>query len=182
MNLIITLLTSVLVYWSPNTEDDLAGYTVYYSQQSGDYAKSQWVGLNTELVVDSLQDGTWYFAVTASDHSGNESDFSKEVSITLSNTEDEQRGDAMNILDLKVYPNPVSTSITIEYELSKDSHVLITVYNTLGQKVLNILNTTMREGRHTISWNTGDHPQGVYIIQLITPKGSKSVQVVKITP
>jgi len=63
--------------------NDLAGYTVYYgaaSRNSSNYTTSVNVGSATNYTVLSLNPSfTWYFAVTASDDSGNESVFSNEV-------------------------------------------------------------------------------------------------------
>jgi hypothetical protein len=66
--------------WDPNTEDDLAGYNVYYGIQSGDYDSVIDVGNVIQYMVSDLEPDTqYYFVVTAYDTSGNESDFSEEV-------------------------------------------------------------------------------------------------------
>jgi len=72
--------------WDPPTinEDgtpltDLAGYKVYYGNISGSYTKSIDVNNVTIFTVKNLTDGVWYFAVTAYDTSGNESNYSNEV-------------------------------------------------------------------------------------------------------
>lgn len=59
---------------------DLAGYKVYYGISSGNYTVSIDVGNVTTYKIDDLSPGTYYFAVTAYDTSGNESDYSNEVS------------------------------------------------------------------------------------------------------
>ena len=59
---------------------DLAGYKVYYGQASRQYDVSVDVGLSTTAALSSLVDGrAYYFAVTAYDTSGNESNFSTEI-------------------------------------------------------------------------------------------------------
>jgi hypothetical protein len=66
--------------WDPNTEDDLAGYNVYYGIQSGNYDSVTDVGNVSQYTVSDLEPETqYYFAVTAYDTSGNESDLSEEV-------------------------------------------------------------------------------------------------------
>ena len=78
----------VTLAWDPNTEPDLAGYWVYYGTSSGIYPLSIDVDNLTTYTVSDLEEGqTYYFAVTAYDFSGNESDFSNEVSIYLSESE-----------------------------------------------------------------------------------------------
>jgi hypothetical protein len=59
---------------------DLGGYKVYYGLSSGNYTNSLDVGNVTTYKIYNLTPGTYYFAVTAYDTSGNESDYSNEVS------------------------------------------------------------------------------------------------------
>ena len=70
--------------WAPNTESDLAGYKVYYGTESRNYTNVIDVGNVTTYKITNLQAGTYYFAVTAYDTSGNESAYSEEVSKTFS--------------------------------------------------------------------------------------------------
>lgn len=59
--------------------NDLNGFKVYYGTSSRDYTKTIDVGNNSTVTIGDLTHGTWYFAVTAFDHSGNESGYSNEV-------------------------------------------------------------------------------------------------------
>jgi hypothetical protein len=74
----------VVLQWDPNVEKELAGYILYYGNRSGDYPWHEDVGLDSrrgdkcEVTLD-LPWGRWYFAVTAYDISGNESDYSQQV-------------------------------------------------------------------------------------------------------
>jgi hypothetical protein len=73
--------SALTLAWDPNTEYDLAGYNIYYGIQPGNYDSITDVGNVTQYTVSNLEAGTqYYFAVTAYDTSGNESDFSEEVS------------------------------------------------------------------------------------------------------
>jgi len=73
--------SSLIVSWSPNTEPDLKGYKVYFGTASRSYGPPVDVRLDTTYAVVNLTEGvTYYFAVTAYDTAGNESDYSVEVS------------------------------------------------------------------------------------------------------
>ena len=73
----------VTLSWDANTEPNLAGYKVYYGVSSGNYQPYKDVGKTTTTSISSLQSGsTYYFAITAYDHSGSESEYSNEVSYT----------------------------------------------------------------------------------------------------
>ncbi|HNR66838.1 MAG TPA: fibronectin type III domain-containing protein [bacterium] len=75
---------SLLVKWNANTESDLAGYRIHYGTEPGQFSEVIDVGNVTSHVIDQLQEGrTYHFAVTAYDYSGNQSDYSEEVSATV---------------------------------------------------------------------------------------------------
>ena len=65
--------------WSPNTETDLAGYRIYYGPAPRQYDKSVDCGNVTKFTVENVPDGMTYYAATAYDLRGNESDYSTEV-------------------------------------------------------------------------------------------------------
>ena len=70
--------TDVTLAWDPNTEGDIAGYNVYYGRASGRYARVETVTApHVTITVRGSQ--TVYFAVTAFNTSGVESDLSQEV-------------------------------------------------------------------------------------------------------
>ncbi|MFQ5638814.1 MAG: FlgD immunoglobulin-like domain containing protein [bacterium] len=82
----MALAGTATVSWDANTENDLAGYKVYYGDSpNGNYPDIIDVGNVTSITIDNLTEGTtYYFVVTAYDVSGNESGFSQEVSATIS--------------------------------------------------------------------------------------------------
>lgn len=79
---------SVLVSWNANTEDDLAGYKIYYGTASRSYGAGLDVGNVTSYQFNDVTLGrTYYVAVTAYDTSNNESGYSQEASITTSSAD-----------------------------------------------------------------------------------------------
>jgi hypothetical protein len=62
---------------------NLAGYVIYYGTAPGAYSDAVDVGNTTAHTVTGLAPGIYYFTVTAYDVSGNETDFSGEVSRTV---------------------------------------------------------------------------------------------------
>ncbi|MEM6818383.1 MAG: hypothetical protein AAF578_06300 [Pseudomonadota bacterium] len=79
---------NIEVAWTPPTTKvdgtaltDLAGYRFYLGRQSGRY--SQIVSFNnpglSRVVLENLQGGTWYVAMTSMRRNGVESDLSNEV-------------------------------------------------------------------------------------------------------
>ena len=67
--------------WDTNSETDLAGYKIHYGLQSRTYDTTCDVGNFTSCTIADLTPGTtYYFAATAYNTDGLESDFSTEVS------------------------------------------------------------------------------------------------------
>ena len=59
------------------SEDNIAGYNVYYGRASGNYSDSAVTDTTAKIGVRGTR--TVYFAVTAFNANGAESDFSEEV-------------------------------------------------------------------------------------------------------
>jgi hypothetical protein len=63
---------------------DLAGYRIYYGNAPGDYDNTITIdkGLSSYM-IESLDEPDWYFAMTAFNSQGIESDYSDEVYTTI---------------------------------------------------------------------------------------------------
>ncbi len=70
--------TSVTLIWTPNSEENIAGYNVYYGRTSGEYVRLETVTEPT-ATIGVKGSKSVYFAVTAYNTDGLESDFSDEV-------------------------------------------------------------------------------------------------------
>jgi photosystem II stability/assembly factor-like uncharacterized protein len=64
------------------------------------------------------------------------------------------------------YPNPFNPSTTIRYGLPARSHVSLTVFNTLGQKVATLQNAERDPGYHEVRFDGANIPSGVYFYRL----------------
>ena len=76
--------TAVTVAWNASADTAVAGYRLYEGVSSRTYTNSVDVGNATSFTITGLAGGTtYYFAVTAYDAQGLESDFSDEVVYTV---------------------------------------------------------------------------------------------------
>ena len=76
--------SSVSLAWNADSGNNIAGYNLYYGVASHNYTTKVTTGHSTNASVSNLAVGTTYFfAVTAYDTSGLESDYSGEISYTV---------------------------------------------------------------------------------------------------
>ncbi len=74
----------VSLAWDANTETNIAGYRLYYGPTSQSLTNTVDAGLALTATASNLTEGaTYYFAVTARNTDGLESDFSDQVSYTV---------------------------------------------------------------------------------------------------
>ena len=70
------------------------------------------------------------------------------------------------------YPNPFNSSTSIDFELQKDSHVKLAVYDITGGLIQILSNSQLKAGQHSIIWKADGVPSGVYYYKLSTDRGS----------
>ena len=71
-------ITYITLVWDRNPEPDIAGYNVYYGIISGEYVRMETV-TDPTAIIGVKGSRTFYFAVTAYDTNGMESELSDEV-------------------------------------------------------------------------------------------------------
>lgn len=75
---------SVSLTWEPQGSANIVGYKIYYGTASHTYHQVLVVGNVTSATIAGLDEGTtYYFAATAVDSAGNESDFSNETAVIV---------------------------------------------------------------------------------------------------
>ncbi|MCU0358759.1 MAG: T9SS type A sorting domain-containing protein, partial [Cyclobacteriaceae bacterium] len=76
-----------------------------------------------------------------------------------------------SILHLKVYPNPVSDRLTLEYRPYRNEPVAVTMSTNQGQVLSEHLEYPQKDGivRHTV--DLGTYPEGMYLLTVTTKSG-----------
>ena len=80
---------------------------------------------------------------------------------------------------IKAYPNPFTTSTTIEYELKDISNIQFTIYNVIGEVVYATEDRLMPQGSHAVTWSPRHLPEGMYYAVLRSEEGVSVVKMVK---
>jgi photosystem II stability/assembly factor-like uncharacterized protein len=80
------------------------------------------------------------------------------------------------------YPNPFNPSTVIQYQLAQDSHVGLTIYDILGQKIKTLVSGMQQAGYYNITWdgtnNSGNKvASGIYIYRLQAGNFTKTLKM-----
>ncbi|MEO5931478.1 MAG: M14 family zinc carboxypeptidase [Candidatus Kapaibacterium sp.] len=81
---------------------------------------------------------------------------------------------AQGILLHQNYPNPFSGSTTIRYAVARPTHVLLRVFNQLGEDAGTVVDEYQGRGEYEARWNGAEYPSGVYIYRIETGDGVES--------
>ena len=76
------------------------------------------------------------------------------------------------------YPNPFNSKTNIEFILTSDSKVSLSVYDISGRVVETIIDTEYKTGFHRVSWDAQKHASGIYLFQLNTKNYTESKKVI----
>lgn len=160
------LIPSVVVTWNPNNENDLAGYKVYWGIQSRRYDNFVNSGLDTCYTLNDLLPGNnYYFAVAAYDSSGNESQFSDEVSIYIEG--DNNLLTKNKNLASYNFPNPFNPleEVThLRYYLDQEEIVSIDIYKPNESLIRNLFTDVNKSsGEHFEDIWDGKSNDGYYV-------------------
>ncbi len=67
------------------------------------------------------------------------------------------------------YPNPFNPNTTIKFDLAKDGHVSLKIYDVLGNQVADLIEEEKTAGKYSVSFSAGHLSSGVYFYRLVTP-------------
>ena len=79
------------------------------------------------------------------------------------------------------YPNPFNAQTTIQITLPIKDIMIVKVYDVNGSELKTLVHSIFDSGTHTIKWNAGDLPSGIYFIRMQTRHfaGTKKVILIK---
>ena len=65
------------------------------------------------------------------------------------------------------YPNPFNPTTVIDYTIPKESHVMLKIYDVLGQEVETLVNEEQNVGRYQVQFDGSRLASGVYFYRLV---------------
>jgi hypothetical protein len=165
----------ITLTWLPNSEEDFQYYGIYRStnpdfepdaMDSYTYATADTSFTDSVVTIDI----TYYYRISAFDYSGNESGYSAQVGDIYLAADDVSLVPVQFALHHN-HPNPFNPITNLRYDLPEQAQVTLTVYDLLGRKVTQLVNTTQDAGYRSVQWNATDmHGKpvsaGVYLYQI----------------
>ncbi|MEA4967468.1 MAG: T9SS type A sorting domain-containing protein, partial [Bacteroidaceae bacterium] len=79
---------------------------------------------------------------------------------------------------LKAYPNPASSTTTLEYNISKASEVKLQVYDMNSRLVSSINKGRQSAGVHSQELNVQNLKSGIYMVRIITNNSTSTAKLI----
>jgi len=81
------------------------------------------------------------------------------------------------------WPNPFNPHTTVAFELARNDHVRLTIYDVQGRTIRNLVDGELPAGRHTAVWQGRDDngrsvSSGIYFARLQAPRGQGLTKLV----
>jgi hypothetical protein len=148
---------SVTLAWDLSTDPSVVGYKLYYGGSSRTYTNFVTVGATNSATITGLQMGaTYYFAATAFDSAGLESEYSDEISYTIKQAQAViSMSQMVQVFDGKpktpaVTTQPAGLPVALTYNGTTNSPVYPGSYTVVG-KVTDTNYATTYTGTLTIA-------------------------------
>ncbi|MCH7964455.1 MAG: choice-of-anchor B family protein [Bacteroidetes bacterium] len=76
------------------------------------------------------------------------------------------------------YPNPFNPSTQIRYSIANSEFVNLSIFNSLGEKVAELVNQSKPAGEYTVTFDAGNFSSGVYIARITA---GSFIKIIKMT-
>ncbi len=141
------------------------------------------ITIDSYLITEPLnQNSTYYWRVMSiSDNELRNSEWSETYTFTTgvrTSTEDELLPQEYTLS--QNYPNPFNPSTQIQYALPEATQVTLEVFNSVGQKVMELVNGQKSAGYHTATFDASGLSSGVYLYKLTTPSFTETKKMLLI--
>jgi hypothetical protein len=169
-----------------NDPNDYAKYTLVVSKDSlfTDVVLEQMTSIDTSYTteVDMLNNAKYYWKVIATDTDSLVTE-SKTLAFILGDLSVSNESESVlpdEYILSQNYPNPFNPSTQIQYALPEATQVTLEVFNSLGQKVMDLVNGQQSAGYHTATFDASGLSSGVYLYKVTTPSFTQTKKMLLI--
>ena len=69
------------------------------------------------------------------------------------------------------YPNPFNPSTTINFEVAKNSHIRLQVFDATGRLIETLINEPKAAGSYSLTWDAASRASGMYFLRMTSTEG-----------
>ena len=167
---------AVSLIWNTSTEKNNSGFEIQRSNDNVQFKKIgfiQGAGTSTDSHSYSFADkninsSKIFYRLKQIDLSG-KYNYSKTIEVNVALPAD--------YLLKQNYPNPFNPSTTISYSIPKAGFVSLNIYNTLGQKVKELVKGFRAAGDYSVHFDAKNLQSGIYFYKLETKNFIKTMKM-----
>jgi hypothetical protein len=155
-------LNSVSLSWEASNDFDFDVYEIY---KNDIFLAATSETMYFDEDVDQSQD--WTYSIYAVDVNGNMSEASIQEVMSEALDNDEIAGPGSFMLH-DCYPNPFNPKANISFDVPSYSKVMLSIYNTRGVLVQELVNDFMSPGNYVMTWDAEGYSSGVYFVRMVS--------------
>jgi Secretion system C-terminal sorting domain len=173
---------SVALNWETATEVNNYGFEIERQKLEVSNKKLEWEKIGFveghgnsnspkvySYIDNTIASGDYFYRLRQVDIDGT-FDYSDVVEVNIS---------APNKFELaQNYPNPFNPKTSIQFSLTNATNVSLVVYNTIGQKVADLINQRMEAGIHNTDFDASNLNSGIYIYMLTTENNTLTKKMI----
>lgn len=158
-----------LIVWCDEQQSQQGVHTNFKLSAGGEYVAL--VDTNGVTVIDSLSFGPQILNVSFGRYPNGSGSWQEmpptpgAANLSQTGVRDEA---VYTLISFSVYPNPFNPKATIRFEISKQAHVRLQVFNSLGQKVADLVDERLSPGAYQRAFDASRLASGVYFCRLHT--------------
>jgi hypothetical protein len=141
--------SAMVVSWPSNIGTRFVGATIRFVGSNG--------AVNTDMMTNTSVDIT---------DAGDPAVATIFTSMIIDDVVQNEAGLPMAITLEQNFPNPFNPATVIKYDLPKDSHVRLRIFDVLGREVETLVDGLERAGYKSVNWNGAGRASGVYFCKL----------------
>ncbi len=81
-------------------------------------------------------------------------------------------------LQIEVFPTPFNAVTTIEFTLPRSCQVRLEIFDLRGNRITTLEDDRLASGRHSLTWDAGDTPSGIYFYRLAVDGTARSGKII----
>ncbi|KAF0151708.1 MAG: putative S-layer protein [Ignavibacteria bacterium] len=152
----------ITVTWKDNSQSE-TGYKIERKEGTGAYKEvgSVLANISTYTDADIVKNKDYTYRVK-----GYNADVTSDYSIEKVISDVIEQLVPTNFSISQNYPNPFNPTTKIKFALPQNGSTKLTIYNTLGESVVELINKELEAGYHEVEWNASQHSSGVYFYEI----------------